>query len=50
MDGYAVKSVDILSASEEHPISLRLIGEVPMGSPVKMAIQNYEAALIHTGE
>lgn len=49
MDGYAVKSVDILSASEEHPISLRLIGEVPMGSQVKMVIQNYEAALIHTG-
>jgi molybdopterin molybdotransferase len=49
MDGYAVKAMDILKASELHPILLTIVGEVPMGSVPDIKVREGEAALIHTG-
>ena len=49
MDGYAVKSKDTLPASQEQPVTLRLIGEVAMGSKTDISVHHGEAALIHTG-
>lgn len=49
MDGYAVRSADLAGASGEHPVSLRLVGEVFAGSPADPAIAPGEAVRIMTG-
>src|SRR3972149_3681171 len=49
MDGYAVRAEDILGASRENPINLKIIEDLPAGkSPVK-TLGYREAARIMTG-
>ncbi|HEU4573038.1 MAG TPA: hypothetical protein VFR93_10155, partial [Candidatus Limnocylindrales bacterium] len=33
MDGYAVRAADVAAATEEAPVRLEVVGEVPAGSP-----------------
>jgi molybdopterin molybdotransferase len=49
MDGYAVQAKDTFGASDNMPIYLSLVGEVPMGREPGFMIGDSQAALIHTG-
>lgn len=49
MDGYAVKFKDVVSASPENPVCLRVIEEIPAGVCPKKEIKSGEAARIFTG-
>ncbi len=49
MDGYAVRSEDVCSASQENPIRLRIIGDAPAGKPFKGEMGKGEAVRIMTG-
>ncbi len=49
LDGYAVRSRDVLGASTESPVSLRLVGEVRAGRPPDRALSPGEAVRIYTG-
>jgi molybdopterin molybdotransferase len=49
MDGYAVRAGDTPGASDAHPVSLSLIGEVMMGKAAGLVIKPGQCALIHTG-
>jgi molybdopterin molybdotransferase len=49
MDGFAVRSADLLSASADHPVSLEVIDEIPAGGSAKRALRAGEAARILTG-
>jgi molybdopterin molybdotransferase len=49
MDGFAVRSADLASASAEHPVILEVITEIPAGGSAGRALQTGEAARILTG-
>ncbi len=49
MDGYALRSADTRDASEQAPVRLRLVGEVPAGSVYDGVTQPGEAIRILTG-
>lgn len=49
MDGYAVRFVDIENASPTHPVTLRIVGDVPAGSQADPKIGNGETVRIMTG-
>lgn len=49
LDGYAVRACDIVSASEESPVTLHIIEEVPAGHAPSKAVQKGEATKILTG-
>jgi molybdopterin molybdotransferase len=49
MDGYAVRAVDIKGASQENPISLKVIEELPAGALPQMSVTKGEAVRIMTG-
>ncbi len=49
LEGFAVRSTDVHSASEEAPVSLRLVGEVPAGRRPDVTIGWGEAARIAAG-
>ena len=49
LDGYAVKGVDTLDASEESPVTLKVIGKVYVGEVYKGKVSNGEAVRIMTG-
>jgi len=49
MDGYAVRWEDIQNASEENPVLLRLIGEVPAGGEDLPEVKSGTAVKIFTG-
>jgi molybdopterin molybdotransferase len=49
MDGYAVRSEDLVGASRENPVSLRVIEEVPAGRVGTQKLQRGEAVRIMTG-
>ncbi len=49
MDGYAVIARNTSRASEAFPAVLQCIGEVKMGKPAELVIQDNQCALIHTG-
>ncbi len=49
MDGYAVRSADLVGASAEHPVTLEVIGEIPAGGVAPRSLQAGEAARILTG-
>ncbi|MEV7632284.1 gephyrin-like molybdotransferase Glp [Microbacterium sp. NPDC089318] len=49
MDGFAVRWADVETASPEHPVTLRVIADIPAGSPLDPAIGRGEAARIMTG-
>jgi molybdopterin molybdotransferase len=49
LDGYAVKSLDVLSASPSNPVILRLVGSVEAGEIPKFTVNVGEAAIVFTG-
>jgi molybdopterin molybdotransferase len=49
MDGYAVQAVDTAAASEEHPVRLRVVGELAAGHVPTVAVGAGEAIRIMTG-
>jgi molybdopterin molybdotransferase len=49
MDGYALRSADTRDASEQTPVRLRLVGEVPAGSVYDGVTQPGQAIRILTG-
>lgn len=49
VDGYALRAADSFGASEGLPAYFSIIGEVPMGSAPAFALDQAQAALIHTG-
>jgi putative molybdopterin biosynthesis protein len=49
MDGYAVQAADTLESREDRPISLRLVGCVPMGRLPDVRVAHGEAAEVSTG-
>ncbi|MBM4281833.1 MAG: molybdopterin molybdotransferase MoeA [Deltaproteobacteria bacterium] len=49
MDGYGVRAVDVAAASDEHPVSLRLVGQSLAGGAATTGIGPGEAVAITTG-
>jgi molybdopterin molybdotransferase len=49
MDGYAVRAVDTVGASEAAPVVLRVVGELPAGRAPTIAVGTGEAIRIMTG-
>lgn len=49
MDGFAVRWADVAGASAEHPVTLRVIADIPAGSALDPAIRPGETARIMTG-
>ncbi len=49
MDGYACKLGDTLSASEEHPVRLQVIADIPAGSVFEGEVKAGQAVSIYTG-
>ncbi len=49
MDGYAVRSADVVAASEESPVELRVLEDVPAGKVGRHRVTKGTAARIMTG-
>lgn len=49
MDGYAVRCEDILDASRDSPVSLKVVDDIPAGKTPSKVIGSMEAARIMTG-
>lgn len=49
MDGYAVRRADLLGASEEHPVTLWVVADLPAGASADPRIDPGTAARIMTG-
>ncbi len=49
MDGYAVRAADLLAASNESPVALKLLGEAPAGAGTQLQIKEGETVRILTG-
>ncbi|MDR2998280.1 MAG: molybdopterin molybdotransferase MoeA [Microbacterium sp.] len=49
MDGFAVRFADVADAGPEHPVTLRVVADVPAGSALDPAIGQGETARIMTG-
>ena len=49
IDGYAVRSVDLIGASEMEPISLPVVGEIPAGSRQPLRLQPKQAVRVASG-
>lgn len=49
MDGYAVRALDTLGASSEHPVWLRVVGQVAAGQPRSISVTSGTAVRIMTG-
>jgi molybdopterin molybdotransferase len=49
MDGYAVRGEDVRGASDEHPIRLRVVEQLPAGAFPSKRIGPGESARIFTG-
>jgi len=49
MDGFAVRAADCAGASRETPVRLRVVADIPAGSPPPAALGAGEAARIMTG-
>ncbi|MFC5994286.1 gephyrin-like molybdotransferase Glp [Pseudonocardia hispaniensis] len=49
IDGYAVRSVDLLGASEGEPVSLPVVGEIPAGSRQPLRLQPGQAVGVVAG-
>ena len=49
MDGYAVRVRDVAAASRDHPVSLRVSGDIPAGAGLPAALADSSAARIMTG-
>lgn len=49
MDGYAVKAQDTFGASDDHPASLKIVGQVEPGDSPPISVSEGEAVEIATG-
>ncbi|SDB84227.1 molybdopterin molybdochelatase [Sanguibacter gelidistatuariae] len=49
MDGYAVRHGDVVHASPDHPVTLRVVADLPAGSPEDPPLAPGTAARIMTG-
>jgi len=49
MDGFAVRSADLASASADHPVLLEVVSEIPAGGSAERTLRAGEAARIFTG-
>lgn len=49
VDGYAVKSMDVMGASESIPSFLQCVKEIAMGEEVEYTLKNGETAYVPTG-
>lgn len=49
MDGFAVRHVDVADADESHPVTLRIVADIPAGSPIDPPLAPGETARIMTG-
>ena len=49
MDGFAVRSADLGSASADHPVLLEVVSEIPAGGSAGRTLQAGEAARVFTG-
>ncbi|EYT57781.1 gephyrin-like molybdotransferase Glp [Microbacterium sp. UCD-TDU] len=49
MDGFAVRGADVAEASEEHPVTLRVVADLPAGVDLDPPLGVGEAARIMTG-
>lgn len=49
VDGFAVVAADVAAASAADPRSLRVVADIPAGSPASVKLQTGEAARIMTG-
>lgn len=49
VDGYAIRSVDVASASEEHPVVLPVVNEVAAGSRAANRLQPGQSVFVATG-
>ncbi len=49
LDGYAVRSLDVLSASPSNPAILKIVGSVEAGELPRFSINAGEAAIVFTG-
>lgn len=49
VDGFAVRSVDVEHAADGHPVSLRVVADIPAGSSPTIALSQGQAARIMTG-
>jgi molybdopterin molybdotransferase len=49
MDGYAVRSADVVAATRERPVTLRVIGSIAAGEPAMGTVGAGEAMRIMTG-
>jgi molybdopterin molybdotransferase len=49
MDGFAVRSIDVLKASQDNPIQLDVVVDIPAGQVVDISIGAGQAARIMTG-
>ena len=49
MDGFAVRAADLMNASNDAPVSLQVVGEVPAGSVFNGEVGVGEAVRIMTG-
>jgi molybdopterin molybdotransferase len=49
MDGYAVRSEDCVGASEDDPVALRVLEELPAGAVARQALSHGAAIRIMTG-
>jgi molybdopterin molybdotransferase len=48
-DGYAVRAADLAGASEDHPVDLPVMGDIPAGRPATVAVQPGTTMRIMTG-
>lgn len=49
MDGFAVRTSDVQSADQNHPVSLKVAGDVPAGKTVEIELKAGQAVRIMTG-
>jgi len=49
VDGYAVKAVETFGADEDRPVALKFCGQVTVGEPPSVAVENRMTAEIATG-
>lgn len=49
MDGFAVRSGDLVGATQEHPVKLRVVADIPAGVVATIKILDFQAARIMTG-
>lgn len=49
MDGFAVRSVDVITADESHPVTLAVIADIPAGNAPEITLGKLQAARIMTG-